>query len=204
MTINKAAPHKALSLSLDKGEMLTQVEEACEHLLDALLIDTDDPNAAETAHRMAKMYMEMMSGRTDPMPHMTQFPEPGAAVGDPVYIGPIQVQSMCAHHMLPFTGRCYIAVETAGQVLGLSKYSRIVDHYARRAQMQEELTVQIAEYIKEALEPDGVAIYMACDHMCQRLRGVREPQSEMRTTHYSGTFADQPQRRAEFIACIAL
>jgi GTP cyclohydrolase I len=114
----------------------------------------------------------------------------------------IEVYSLCEHHMLPFFGRCHIGYVARKKVLGLSKLARIMDCYARRLQIQERLTAQIADAIMEETQADGVGVVMECQHLCMMMRGVEKQNSVMTTSSVLGTFHDHPATRAEFLTLL--
>lgn len=169
-------------------------------LLDALLIDTtNDHNTQGTADRMARMYTcETFRGRLTRAPKLTTFPNKG--FDELLTSGPITVRSMCSHHMCPILGTCYIGMIPGERVIGLSKFNRVVDWFAARGQIQEELVVQIADYLEAALKPKGLGVVIRATHTCMTWRGVREHSSaSMTTSVMRGSFRDKPEARAEFL-----
>lgn len=119
-----------------------------------------------------------------------------------VLIKDIELYSLCEHHILPFIGRCHIAYLPNGKVLGLSKFARIVDMYARRLQIQEELTLQIAQAVEEVTEAKGVAVVIEARHMCMMMRGVQKQNSSMTTSVMRGGFRENHRTRQEFLSLI--
>jgi GTP cyclohydrolase I len=117
-----------------------------------------------------------------------------------VIVRDIEYYSLCEHHMLPFIGRAHIAYISRGKVIGLSKIPRIVDMFARRLQVQERMTHQIADFINEVLEPQGVAVVLEGVHMCSMMRGVKKHDSSMTTSAMLGTFREDSKTRAEFMS----
>jgi GTP cyclohydrolase I len=111
----------------------------------------------------------------------------------------IEVYSLCEHHMLPFFGRCHIGYIAEKKVLGVSKLARIADFFARRLQIQERLTAQIANAVMEAVTPEGVGVVMECQHLCMMMRGVGKQNSVMTTSSVLGSFHDDPTTRTEFL-----
>ncbi|MBY0260734.1 MAG: GTP cyclohydrolase I [Phycisphaerales bacterium] len=182
-----------------------EVTKRAQHFLRGLLIDVDnDHNTRETAARMAKMYLrEVFRGRYEPPPSITDFPNAKAL--DEMYItGPITIRSMCSHHLVPIIGRCWVGVIPGECVIGLSKFNRIADWIASRPQIQEEMVVQLADYIEKAIKPKGLAVVIEASHMCMTLRGVQEPMdATMKTNVMRGAFRDKPEARAEFMAMVA-
>jgi len=114
----------------------------------------------------------------------------------------VQVYSLCEHHMLPFFGRCHIGYIARDKVIGVSKLARIVDHYARRLQIQERLTAQIAAEVLHAVNAEGVGVVMECRHLCMMMRGVEKANAVMTTSSVLGSFHSQPATRSEFLSLI--
>jgi len=114
----------------------------------------------------------------------------------------IEVYSLCEHHLLPFFGRCHVGYIARKQILGVSKIARIVEIYARRLQIQERLTAQIAHEIKKAVNAEGVGVVMECQHLCMMMRGVEKQNSLLITSSVLGSFHDDPATRSEFLALI--
>ena len=192
----------ALSES-ERAAMIGAAAGKLAELFDVLHIDhRNDHNTRETPTRVARMFVdEMMQGRFSDPPALTEF-DNVEAFDQLIVIGPIDVRSTCAHHMMPIYGEAYLGVlpSADGKVIGLSKYDRIVDHFSGRLQIQEELTKQIGQFIMEKTEPRGVAVRISAVHMCKTHRGVRaSPRSRMITSAYFGTLADDPALKEEFL-----
>ena len=119
-----------------------------------------------------------------------------------VLVKDIELYSMCEHHLLPFIGKAHVAYIPDGKVIGLSKVARIVDIFARRLQIQEQLTTQIADALMRALHPTGVAVVIEAKHLCMMMRGVQKQNSVMTTSHLLGTFKEDARTRAEFLALL--
>lgn len=193
---------------LQGGELdLLQEEVArrAEHFLRGLVIDIDnDHNTVGTAKRIAKMYLrEVFKGRYLQPPAITDFPN--AKGLDEMYMtGPITVRSACSHHFVPIVGRCWIGIIPGERVIGLSKFNRIVEWVASRPQIQEELVMQIADFIEQQIQPKGLAVVVEATHLCMTWRGVREPmEAKMTTNVMRGAFRDKPEARAEFMTLVA-
>jgi GTP cyclohydrolase I len=157
----------------------------------------------KTPERVAKAWEYMMSGygqRLEDIINGAVFEAPGDEM---VVVRDIEIYSMCEHHMLPFFGKCHIGYIPNGQVLGVSKLARIADMYARRLQIQERLSHEIASAVMDALEPRGVAVIIEARHLCMMMRGVEKQNSEMRTSAMLGVFRRRPETRAEFLALIS-
>ena len=182
-----------------------ELTQRAEHFLQGLVIDTaNDHNTRGTAGRIAKMYLEeVFKGRYMEPPVITDFPN--AKGLDEMYMtGPITIRSACSHHFVPIVGRCWIGVIPGDRVIGLSKFNRIVDWVASRPQIQEELVMQIADYLEEKMAPRGLAVVVEATHMCMTWRGVREGmEAKMTTNVMRGAFRDKPEARAEFMAMVS-
>jgi GTP cyclohydrolase I len=173
---------------------------------DILLTIGEDPERQglmKTPDRVARMYDELTAGyRTDPVQLIN-----GALFdvdySEMVLVKDIEFYSLCEHHMLPFFGRAYVAYIPDGKVIGLSKIPRIVDMFARRLQVQERMTAEIAQFLQETLNPKGVAVLVEGAHMCAMMRGVKKSQTSMSTTTMLGAFKDDPVLRSEFLAQVA-
>ena len=151
-------------------------------ILDELGIDRNDPNAADTPNRVAKMFVdEIFAGRFQEAPKVTVFPNT-RKIDEMIVTGPLTVRSMCSHHFMPIVGRAWIGYIPDQQLLGLSKFPRLLEWFARRPQIQEELTQSLANYLQEILNPKGLAVYLSCSHFCQSHRGVNESSSSVMTT----------------------
>jgi GTP cyclohydrolase I len=182
---------------------MQEVEAAVANLLRALVIDVgSDHNTENTAKRVAKMFIkETMGGRYSPMPAVTYFPN--AENLDQLYlVGPIGINSMCSHHLMPFVGSVYIGVLPTERVIGLSKFNRITQHLANRPQIQEELTVQLGDLIEKLIEPKGLAIVVKARHLCCSARGVKDADTEMVTSLMRGMFLESPSLRSEFFSLV--
>lgn len=201
----KANDNISLMLTEENLEELQfEVAQKVQALLEALVIDTsNDHNTKETAQRVAKMFIrEVYKGRYLPGPKITDFPN--AKKLDEMYVtGPITIRSACSHHLVPIFGRCWIGILPGERVIGLSKFNRIVDWIASRPQIQEEMTVQIANYIEEHLAPKGLAVIVEATHMCMTWRGVKEPMdAKMTTSVMRGIMRHDAAARNEFLSLI--
>ncbi|MDE2617094.1 MAG: GTP cyclohydrolase I, partial [Burkholderiales bacterium] len=157
------------------AQMLDEVELKMQHVLDSLVIDTDnDHNTDNTARRVAKMYVnEVFRGRYVQAPTITEFPN-AEHLNELMIVGPITVRSACSHHFCPVIGKIWIGVmpNEHTNVIGLSKYARLAEWIMGRPQIQEEAVVQLADLIQEKTQPDGLAIVMEASHYCMAWRGV--------------------------------
>ena len=175
-----------------------EVQEKMQALLSSLVIDTEkDHNTQDTARRVAKMWLrEVFGGRYKPMPKVTSFPNMGYKS---MYTsGPISIRSTCAHHFQNIVGNAWVGIIPNGEVIGLSKFNRIVHHIAERPQIQEEMTTQIAEALQEYAKTKNIAVVVKAEHHCMTHRGVREHESDMTTAIMLGAFKEDPATRDEF------
>ena len=183
----------------DLKKMQRDVEKYFQKVLESLKIDTEnDHNTQETAKRVAKMMVrEVFAGRYEPKPRITSFPN--ATAYDELYLtGPIKIRSTCAHHFQPIVGNAWVGVFPGKNVIGLSKFNRLVDWVASRPQIQEEMTVQIADIIEQETQAEGVAVVVKAEHMCMTHRGVREHESDMTTSVVRGSLRDEESQKREF------
>lgn len=172
-------------------------------LLKAVGEDPEREGLKNTPDRVARMYTELLGGySTDPAKIIN-----GALFNinydEMVLVRDIEFYSLCEHHMLPFLGRAHVAYLPAGKVIGLSKIPRIVDMYARRLQVQERMTRQIADLLQQTLEPQGVAVVVEGMHLCSMMRGVKKHDARMTTSAMHGAFRANLATRQEFLANIA-
>lgn len=183
----------------ERKQLVTEVEKNIEKVLDSLIIDVkNDHNTQDTAHRIAKMYInEIFRGRYYPKPKITSFPN--AKIYDQLYVtGPITVRSSCAHHFENIRGKAYIGIFPGSTIIGLSKFNRIVDWFASRPTIQEELTIQIADEIEKITGASGLAVVIKASHSCLTERGVREAESDFTTSVLRGQLKANPSLKDEF------
>lgn len=167
-------------------------------ILTALGLDLKDPNLAETDLRVAKMYIEMFGGLAEGAePKVTTFPNE-EGYSHMVMEKQIPFYSMCAHHLVPFYGHAHIAYIPRERILGLSKFARILEFYAKRPQLQERLTEQVVTYLEEKLQPLGAMVVIEARHLCVEMRGVKKPGALTVTSALRGIF-HQKQVREEFL-----
>ena len=193
---------------IEPGELallLDEVEIKMQGVLDSLVINTEtDHNTQHTARRVAKMYVsEVFNGRYVPPPAITEFPN-AEHLNELMIVGPLTVRSACSHHFCPVMGKIWIGVmpNEHTNVIGLSKYARLVDWIMGRPQIQEEAVVQLADVIMEMTQPDGLAIVMEASHFCMSWRGVRELDSKMLNSVMRGVFLKDANLRREFLSLI--
>lgn len=176
-----------------------KIENAVTDILKALGEDTDREGLRLTPKRIARMYAELCAGsRENPADHVKSlFREKCDEI---VLLRDIPFYSICEHHMMPFIGKAHVAYLPAEFVVGISKLGRIVDCFARRLQMQERLTAQIADFLNEHLKPQGVAVVLEASHSCMTIRGIKKPGSVMVTSALRGIFKKDPRSRAEVLS----
>jgi GTP cyclohydrolase I len=184
------------------AETSTSLETAVRTLLAEIGEDPSREGLARTPERVRRMYDELTSGyHVDPEALIN-----GACFSvdydEMVVVRDIEFFSLCEHHLLPFIGRAHVGYLPKGRVIGLSKIPRIVDMYAQRLQVQERLTVQVADFLMEHLEPKGVACVVEATHLCTMMRGVKKQQATMVTSSMTGTFRRDARTRAEFMGLI--
>ena len=178
---------------------LPRIERAVREILLAVGEDPDREGLQKTPSRVARSYAELMAGlRQNPRVHLqTVFNE---RYDEVVVLRDIPFHSLCEHHLLPFTGRAHVAYLPDGKVVGLSKLARLVEGYARRPQVQERLTTQIADALMEQLNAAGVACVIEASHTCMTIRGVQKPGATMVTSALRGVFKDNASSRAEVLS----
>jgi len=181
---------------------LKKVERGVHLILEGIGEDPKRPGLADTPNRVAQMYKEICEGlHTDPREFLKVVPN--ETHDEMVIVKDIPLYSVCEHHMVPFHGKAHIAyIPEGGRILGLSKLARIVDMYARRLQIQERLTTQIAELLDEGLKPKGVMVVIEAEHLCMSMRGIKKPGAVTVTSAVRGGFRRDPRTRAEAIALI--
>jgi GTP cyclohydrolase IA len=169
---------------------------AAEAFLRALGVPVDAPGLADTPRRMADAYAELLTPRPF---DLTTFPNE-EGYDELVLARGIPVQSVCEHHMLPFTGVAHVGYLPGARIVGLSKLARVVELFARRPQVQERLTVQVAGWLSDRLHPRGVGVVVEAEHMCMTLRGVQAPGTTTITSALQGVLREDPRSRAEFLS----
>jgi len=188
----------------EKKTMLFNASHYYGEFLKALGFDYEaDPQTIDTPKRVAKAWVDdLVRGSMSEAPSITTFPNEDSYDGIVIQTG-IKVNSMCAHHNLPFYGYAAIAYIPKGKVIGLSKLNRIVDWFSRRPQMQESLTAQIHKFVTDKLECDDVAVSISGHHLCCGMRGIQHPDSMMTTNKFSGAFLEKDNLvREEFMHAI--
>ena len=187
-------------MSEDKAKLdAAKIEKAVSEILLAVGEDVQREGLRDTPVRVAKMYAELLAGMNhDPKEHLKSvFREDYDEI---VLLRDIPFYSICEHHLMPFIGKAHVAYLPDGQVLGVSKLARIVDCFARRLQVQERLTVQIADFLMDNLKPKGVAVVLEASHSCMTIRGIRKPNSAMVTSALRGIFKRDLRSRSEVLS----
>lgn len=192
-------PAAALAdLGPDQHEKVVKVAHHVRGILTALGLDLRDPNLAETDLRVAKMYIEMFHGLSEGAePKVTTFPN-DEGYSHMVMEKQLPFYSMCAHHLVPFYGHAHIAYIPRDRIIGLSKFARILEFYAKRPQLQERLTEQVVTYLEEKLNPLGAMVVIEARHLCVEMRGVKKPGALTVTSALRGIFHQKPVRE-EFL-----
>jgi GTP cyclohydrolase I len=173
-------------------------------ILEGIGEDPGREGLRETPRRVAEMYAELTAGmRENPSEHVV--PLSGNKHDEMVIVKDISIASLCEHHLAPFVGRCHIAyIPKNGKILGVSKLARLAETFARRLQLQERLTTEIANTLFEKLQPLGVMVVIEAEHACMTLRGVRKPGAMTVTSAVLGGFRKDPRTRAEAMALITV
>lgn len=178
-----------------------RIEKAVSEILLAVGEDPNREGLKYTPQRVARMYAELLAGiNEDPKEHITTtFTEKYDEI---ILLRDIPFYSICEHHLMPFIGKAHVAYLPDGVVVGLSKLARIVDCFARRLQVQERLTDQIADFIMKNIKPKGVAVVLEASHSCTTIRGIKKPGSVMVTSSLRGTLRSDPRSRNEVMSLI--
>lgn len=179
-----------------------RVEFLVKELLQELGEDVNREGLVNTPKRVAKAMEFLTSGYSKTPEEVINGAVFESGQDNMVIVRDIEVYSLCEHHMMPFFGRCHIGYISRGKVLGVSKLARIVDCYARRLQIQERLTCEIAQAIKNSIDAEGVGVVMECRHLCMMMRGVEKQNSIMTTSSVLGSFRSNPSTRAEFMSLV--
>lgn len=186
----------------DAALLAEQAERGIRALIELAGADPDSDGLARTPARVVAALLDMTSAPGDPAEFLAvQFAADN--VDEMVHLGPIEFTSMCEHHLLPFTGHAHVAyIPSGGRVVGVSKLARLVEHYACQLQIQERMTVQVADALVEHLDPRGVGVIVRATHSCMSIRGVRKAGACMSTSALRGAMRDQLDTRAEFLTLV--
>lgn len=178
-----------------------RIEAAVREILLAIGEDPGRESLSDTPSRVARMYQELFTGlEIEPSEYLRVGFEEGHQ--EMVILREVSFYSMCEHHLLPFHGQVHVGYIPNGRVVGLSKLARVIDAYAKRPQLQERLTSQIADCVMDGLKPSGVAVVVEAEHLCMTMRGVKKPGSLVITSATRGTFRAKVATRAEFLSLV--
>jgi GTP cyclohydrolase IA len=181
---------------------LDRIADAYRELLQGIGEDTDREGLRRTPDRAARALEFLTQGYRQNLDEIINGAVFESGASEIILVKDIELYSLCEHHLLPFTGRAHVAYLPNGKVIGLSKVARIVDVFARRLQIQENLTTQIAESLMNCLQPSGVAVVVEAKHLCMMMRGVEKQNSIMKTSCLLGTFKDDARTRSEFLSLL--
>ena len=181
---------------------LELLEDAYRDLLEAIGEDAQRPGLARTPERAARALEFLTQGYRQDVDEIINHAVFDSEASEIILVKDIELYSLCEHHLLPFIGRAHVAYIPNGKIIGLSKVARIVDLFARRLQIQENLTTQIAESLMSALHPSGVAVVVEAKHLCMMMRGVEKQNSIMKTSCLLGSFKDDARTRSEFLSLL--
>ncbi len=185
-----------------KPNALERMEEAYAGIIDSVGEDLGREGLLDTPKRAAKAMAFLTRGYQQTVEEIVNGALFESDASEMVLVADIELYSMCEHHLLPFIGKCHVAYIPNGKVLGLSKVARIVDMYARRLQIQENLTTQIAQSVMDITGAAGVGVIIEAKHMCMMMRGVEKQNSVMRTSSLLGCFRDKDETRSEFLSLV--
>ncbi len=184
-------------------ERVQQMERLFGNLLDAVGEDRDREGLVKTPGRAARSFEFLTQGYRQTVEEVVNDAIFSSDASEIVMVKDIELYSMCEHHLLPFIGKAHVAYIPDGKVIGLSKVARIVDVFARRLQIQEQLTTQIADALMDSLHPTGVAVVIEAKHLCMMMRGVEKQNSVMKTSCLRGVFKEDARTRSEFLALLS-
>lgn len=199
MTLDHSTILAAAELLSDERQDQESIREAVQNILIAIGEDTDREGLQRTPERVAEMFTELLAGYRESPVNMINDAIFQVSYDEMVLVRDIEFYSLCEHHLLPFIGRAHIAYMPNGSVIGLSKIPRILDMFARRLQIQERLTRQVAEFLDTVLQPGGVAVVVEAVHLCAVMRGVKKHDARMTTSAMLGMFRSNLATRQEFL-----
>jgi len=182
--------------------MDNRLEEYYRQIIEGVGEDLDREGLEKTPERAAKAMQYLTRGYTQTIDEVVNNAIFESDNDQMILVKDIELYSLCEHHMLPFIGKCHVAYIPTGKVIGLSKIARIVDMYARRLQIQENLTKQIADTLMDAIQPAGVGVIIEAQHLCMMMRGVEKQNSKMTTSMMLGTFLNHDRTRSEFLRLV--
>ena len=198
----EAAERRIRSLPKCGAAKLARLEDAFLNLLEAIGEDPQREGLLRTPLRAALAFEFLTNGYRQNLDEIVNGAIFSSEASEIILVKDIELYSMCEHHLLPFIGRAHVAYIPNGKVIGLSKIARIVDVFARRLQIQEQLTVQIADALMNCLQPNGVGVVVEAKHLCMMMRGVEKQNSVMKTSCLLGSFKEDARTRSEFLSLL--
>lgn len=199
----QAAERRLSTLRPCGAAKLAGMERSFRELLESVGEDPERQGLLRTPHRAARAFEFLTNGYRQNLNDVINDAIFDSEASEIVLVKDIELYSLCEHHLLPFLGKAHVAYIPNGKVIGLSKVARIVDVFARRLQIQENLTVQIADALMKTLHPTGVAVVIEAKHLCMMMRGVEKQNSVMKTSCLLGSFKEDARTRSEFLALLA-
>jgi GTP cyclohydrolase I len=199
----EAAERRIASLRPCGAAKLAGMEHSFRNLLESIGEDPERQGLLKTPSRAAKAFDFLTNGYRQSLETLVNDAIFDSDASEIVLVKDIELYSMCEHHLLPFIGKAHVAYIPDGKVIGLSKVARIVDMFARRLQIQENLTIQVADALMKTLHPTGVAVVIEAKHLCMMMRGVEKQNSVMKTSCLLGSFKEDARTRSEFLALLA-
>jgi GTP cyclohydrolase I len=199
----EAAERRIASLRPCGAVKLAGMEHSFRNLLESIGEDPERQGLLKTPSRAAKAFDFLTNGYRQSLETLVNDAIFDSDASEIVLVKDIELYSMCEHHLLPFIGKAHVAYIPDGKVIGLSKVARIVDMFARRLQIQENLTIQVADALMKTLHPTGVAVVIEAKHLCMMMRGVEKQNSVMKTSCLLGSFKEDARTRSEFLALLA-
>lgn len=178
-----------------------KIEQGVKLILEGIGEDIERPGLKDTPHRVAKMYEEIFSGLESPEEDLLK-PIEGESHDEMVLLKDIPFYSMCEHHLLPFIGKAHVAYIPSGKITGLSELAKALEYFAKRPQVQERLTANLADLIMERLKPRGCMVVIDAEHLCMSMRGIKKPGSRTVTSAVRGIFRSKQSTREEMLSLI--
>lgn len=199
----EAAERRIASLRPCGAARVAGMESSFRELLECVGEDPERQGLVKTPNRAARAFEFLTNGYRQSLDDLVNNAIFDSEASEIVLVKDIELYSMCEHHLLPFVGKAHVAYIPNGKVIGLSKVARVVDMFARRLQIQENLTIQIADALMKTLHPTGVAVVIEAKHLCMMMRGVEKQNSVMKTSCLLGSFKEDGRTRSEFLALLA-
>ena len=198
----QAAERRIRNIPKCGAAKLARMEDTFRNLLEAIGEDPQREGLLRTPSRAARAFEFLTNGYRQNLDEIVNSAVFSSEASEIILVKDIELYSMCEHHLLPFIGRAHVAYIPNGKVIGLSKIARIVDVFARRLQIQEQLTVQIADALMKCLQPSGVGVVVEAKHLCMMMRGVEKQNSVMKTSCLLGSFKEDARTRSEFLSLL--